>query len=403
MSDASHMPPASSDALPATLPDADLCAALDDERCGLALFDAGLRLLHATPAVGRFLPELAGRLLPGAALEDLLRHVLRVRELPIPAPLRERWIARRLAPPATARRRFTVRTAAGGWVAVQERRCADGRHLLLVRDITDRRRAGEAAAAARAEARRAERAKGEFLAQMSHELRTPLNAIVGFAELMGAEAFGPLGNPRYLSYARDIAESGAHLVTLLDRLFDLARLEGAEMPFVEQSVALDEVMAAVMTAFAEDARAAGIDLVADTGSDLPLLLGDPDGVRHMLSHLVSNAVKFTPPAGQVVVSGNRLPDGGVALMVADTGPGIPPDELAQVLEPFAITHGSLARPPLKGLGLGLPLTRRMVELHGGRLTLDSERGIGTTAILLFPPERSIPREATPPVPWRAAR
>ncbi|MBP2313237.1 sensor histidine kinase [Azospirillum soli] len=256
------------------------------------------------------------------------------------------------------------------------------------------------ARAARREAERASRAKSEFLAHMSHELRTPLNAVLGFAELLLDETFGPLGSARYRAYAEDIHQSGAHLLALINDILDLSRIEAGRMELREEGVDVAETARQTTAMVAEQAIERGVILASDLSDDMPLLLGDSRALKQMLLNLLSNAIKFTPAGGQVLLTASQLPDGGIGLMVADTGVGIAEENIARVLEPFGRGDIATARQS-EGTGLGLPIVKRLMELHGGRLDLASEPGVGTTAILIFPAERGIPRTAIAPFPQQA--
>ncbi|TWA86606.1 two-component system cell cycle sensor histidine kinase PleC [Azospirillum brasilense] len=243
------------------------------------------------------------------------------------------------------------------------------------------------------ESHRAHRAKAEFLAHMSHELRTPLNAVLGFSEVLLAETFGPLGSPRYRSYAADIHASGTHLLSLIDGILDLSQSETARTDMQEEAINVADAARQALAQMGDKAAARGVDIGEDLSAELPLLYGDARALQRMLTNLLSNAVKFTPSGGQVMVSASPMPDGGIGLMVADTGAGIAEDELARVLEPFGRADMAVPR-GAAGAGIGLPVVKRLMEMHGGRLDLYSEPGAGTTAILMFPPRRSLPHTHT---------
>ncbi|AWJ84565.1 hypothetical protein TSH58p_14125 [Azospirillum sp. TSH58] len=252
------------------------------------------------------------------------------------------------------------------------------------------------------ESHRAHRAKAEFLAHMSHELRTPLNAVLGFSEVLLAETFGPLGSPRYRSYAADIHASGTHLLSLIDGILDLSQSETARTDMQEEAINVADAARQALAQVGDKAAARGVDIGEDLSRDLPLLYGDARALQRMLTNLLSNAVKFTPSGGQVMLSASPMPDGGIGLMVADTGAGIAEDELARVLEPFGRADMAVPR-GATGTGIGLPVVKRLMEMHGGRLDLYSEPGAGTTAILMFPPRRSLPHAASQGIPHAAAR
>ncbi len=254
-------------------------------------------------------------------------------------------------------------------------------------DITARKRVEAHLRQAKEEAELASRTKTEFLANISHELRTPLNAIIGFAEILSGEIFGCLGDQRYVHYAADIRDSGQHLLTLINDVLDVSKIEFGKLELNEEPVDIAAVIESSMRLMRDRAEAAGLELRAELPKDLPFLQGDARRLKQIMLNLMSNAVKFTPTGGRVVVRATVRPD-GLSIAVADTGIGIATNDLDKALRPFGQIDSRLAR-KYQGTGLGLPLTKSMVELHGGHLTLDSEVGHGTTATIWLPKERII--------------
>ncbi|CAO3413792.1 sensor histidine kinase [Azospirillum argentinense] len=239
---------------------------------------------------------------------------------------------------------------------------------------------------ARRAAERANRAKTAFFACMSHEIRTPLNAMMGFAELLEQEVLGPIANPLYRDYARDIAESGRHLMDLINDLLDLSKAEAGRLELAESLVDVPRVAVGSARLLSDRAGRAGVGIETDLPPDLPPLRADERKLRQMLLNLLSNAVKFTPPDGVVTLNGRVAADGTLCLSVHDTGIGMTADELEKALEPWGQIDSALGRNHI-GTGLGLPLTKRLVELHGGRLDIDTAPDRGTTMTLVFPAER----------------
>jgi len=240
--------------------------------------------------------------------------------------------------------------------------------------------------AAKDDAEAASRAKTQFLANMGHELRTPLNAIIGFSELMRGAAFGPLSE-RYAEYATAIAESGAHLLAVINDILDMARAEANRLVLVEEEVEIARAVRFSIGMIEEMARNAEIDCRCEIPADLPRFFGDAAKLRQILINLLSNAVKFTPAGGEVTVSVEHDPASGLAFRVADTGIGIPAEKLPTALAPFGQIDSGLDR-KFDGIGLGLPLAKRLVELHDGRMEIASEPGKGTVVSALFPTKRS---------------
>jgi signal transduction histidine kinase len=231
----------------------------------------------------------------------------------------------------------------------------------------------------------ASRHKSDFLATMSHELRTPLNAIIGFSEVLREQMFGEL-NERQLAYVNDVLEAGKHLLSLINDVLDLAKIEAGRMELDLSEFALPDVLRSAVSLHSEQANRGGIRLGLTTNPEEITVNADERRVRQVVFNLVSNAVKFTPRDGRIDVSAG-LGDGHVEVAVADTGPGLSPDELESIFEEFEQTD---AGKQVEGTGLGLPLSRRLVELHGGRLWAESTPGQGSTFrfTLPFAPERA---------------
>jgi len=232
-------------------------------------------------------------------------------------------------------------------------------------------------------AEEASRAKSQFLANMSHELRTPLNAIIGFSEIIRDQMFGPVGLPRYVDYARDINASGTHLLALIGDILDMSRIEAGYYALDEKNVDLAELINSALTMVRPQADRAGAILRNLCPTSLPELKADERVVKQVLINLLGNAVKFTPSGGTIDVVYRQADDAGLTLAVVDSGSGIAPERLEQIFEPFQLAKAEVARQH-GGTGLGLSISKRLMELHGGSLTLRSELGKGTTAIISFP-------------------
>ncbi|MBI1212175.1 MAG: hypothetical protein GC190_11980 [Alphaproteobacteria bacterium] len=239
------------------------------------------------------------------------------------------------------------------------------------------------------EAEAANRAKSEFLAVMSHELRTPLNAILGFSEMFVQQLMGPLGSPKYMEYAGDIHDSGKHLLAIINDILDLAKAESGKLELSEQPTDINEIMEATLRMCQHKAIEGRVDLSYSGDDTAPKVIVDARLFRQVALNLVSNAVKFTPSGGRVEINMRVSPTEGIDLVVKDTGIGIPAKDIDRVLRPFEQVESALSRRH-GGTGLGLPYSKKVVEIHGGRLVLASQVGSGTTVRVELPASRVCP-------------
>jgi len=242
-------------------------------------------------------------------------------------------------------------------------------------------------AAAAAQARESSQAKSAFLANMSHELRTPLNAILGFSEVMKDQHLGPVSNARYLAYAADIYSSGTHLLGIINDVLDLAKIEAGKMSLDSASeFKLVPALDAALAMLGGLSEKHGVTLRCEWDEEEVRLVAVERMVRQIVINLVSNALKFTRAGGSVVLRGAAQPDGGYTVTVRDTGIGMTDSEIANALTPFGQNRTKIAKRH-EGTGLGLPLAKAMIELHGGSLTVESQPARGTCVTLSFPAAR----------------
>ncbi len=305
-------------------------------------------------------------------------------------------------------------TVDGRWIQISERRTADGGLVLTAADVTAIKRQEEARAKNEAEleqlvarlrqhqaelailareyetektrAEAANKAKSEFLANMSHELRTPLNAINGFSEIMAGEMFGPLGDARYKEYARDIFNSGQHLLALINDVLDMAKIEAGKFTLHYEPISVEDVVEDAMRLMRGRAESMGLELRVIM-NPLPEIDADYRAVKQILLNLLSNAVKFTPRGGSVILRAEQAGE-FARLTVRDTGIGISREDLSRLARPFEQVETQHAKTQ-QGTGLGLALTRSLIEMHGGRFELSSEPGLGTTATVALPLKRVV--------------
>ena len=355
---------------------------------GFALYDRRNQMVLCNNRFREYLVGAQHVLFPGAPLHGILhaldeRGIIRGPENAVDA-----WLDLRARAIREGEGAIEINLSSGRWLRVTDRPTEDGGIVSIVSDITEAKDREETLRTAKDLAEQGSRSKSEFLANMSHELRTPLNAIIGFSEIMRAETLGPVGSPRYIEYLDDIIESSQHLLGVINDILDVAKSEAGKTELNEEPVNMLGELQLTSRLFAEQAAEADVSLAIQMPDLMPKLMADQRKIRQILLNLVSNAVKFTPPGGSVTVSVSLEPDGGMTLVVADTGIGIDKDDIPRALSPFGQVESSLSR-RYEGTGLGLPLTRALVECHGGTLELDSEPGKGTRVYARFPHERVI--------------
>ena len=373
--------------------EAQLRAALDSIPEGFAIFDEQDRLMVSNrPYALMFTEHGDPARLQGMTFEALVRQAIKDGEPPEPGFEIETWVAERVRRHQfPSDEPYLMKTGSGRWISVSEQR-VPGIGIVGIRtDVTRLMETEAELRLARDQAEAANRAKSQFLANMSHELRTPLNAIIGFSEIIEGQIFGPAGSPRYVEYARDIADSGRHLVSLIGDVLDMSKIEAGRLELEESHVDPLGVIESAVALVRGDAVARGVRLTQDTsGLAQTALWVDARAMRQVLLNLLSNAIKFTPHGGRVEVRGWRSPD-GVAIAVADTGVGIASAEIAHVTEPFRQSPGTAAQ--YGGTGLGLSITKHLVEMHQGRLEIESAPGKGTTVTVWLAATRVATRDA----------
>ena len=272
-----------------------------------------------------------------------------------------------------------------GQIATQYNQVLDRVH----REIAAREQTADQLRSARDQAEIANAAKSQFLANMSHELRTPLNAIIGFSEIMNGEIFGPLGNEQYKEYVGDIHASGTHLLSIINDILDLSKVEADSYDLTEGELDVAQVLDACSRMIRTRAQSGELTLSVEIEPDLPRLVADERALKQMIINLVSNAVKFTPQGGSISLRARLEADGRIALEVADTGIGIARGDIKKAFEPFSQLQTDALVYKADGTGLGLPLTAALARSHQATLVVDSEPGKGTSITLRFPLERVV--------------
>jgi two-component system cell cycle sensor histidine kinase PleC len=373
----------------------------------VAVYDRDLRLVVSNAAYNSLCPDPERYGVPGTPFRTILEVTVAAGMIDLGARTAEEWVEWRLAAvPLPPTERYWHD---GRWLLSSEHRTADGGLVAIHTDITQLkdkqgelhdanaslaasgeamrrqaeqlRRLNASMVAANRAAEEAMQARQRFFANMSHELRTPLNAIIGFADLIHAEVLGPIG-AKYREYVADIRASGAHLLDLINNVLDMSRLTAGKYQIAPEQIEVDEVVASTLRMVHIAAEAAEVALVDAIAPQLPPLWADRRALTQSLLNLLSNAIKFTPVGGTVTVRVNA-DAAWFRIAVADTGIGIAKEHLARLAVPFEqVGTNDPSRP--KGSGLGLALTKALVECHGGRLAIASEPGQGTEVAMEFP-------------------
>ena len=365
---------------------------------GFALFDPEDRLVLCNQPYREMWPALEKIAVPGVTYEELIRAVAQSGDLPFGYPTVESYVNERVAAHRNAPSAREQQFRDGRWVEISHKRTAHGGIVTACTDITAHkereetlRRSNRESLRAKEAAEVANRAKSEFLANMSHELRTPLNAVIGFSEIIKDGMMGDSPNENYRNYAGDIHNSGTHLLELINDILDMSKIEAGKLDLVDEDVDVRSTIEGCLVLVRERAEKSGIALDISVPDDIPKLRVDMRKLKQILINLLTNSVKFTESGGSVTVATFIDTNGELLLRVVDTGIGMTQDEIVKALEPFGQIDGGLDR-EYEGTGLGLTLTKALVELHGGHLEISSRTGEGTTGTTVtaaFPTDRVI--------------
>ncbi|HEY4135938.1 MAG TPA: PAS domain-containing sensor histidine kinase [Alphaproteobacteria bacterium] len=369
-----------------------LSSAIESISEGFLLRDSQGQLVVFNSKFQEFFSAVAGRLQIGARFADVLQ-ALKDAEIAAPRarPALDAWIAVQALAEPSPLAPFEMELVGDRWIKISESLTMRRGVVVIVNDITESKQREGALLRAKLMAEEANRFKGEFLANMSHELRTPLNAIIGFSEIMRAETFGKLGNDRYLEYSKDILDSSRHLLGIINDILDISKADAGKLQLYEEEVDLRQEITDAMRLFTEHANDVGLKLKTDLPDEPPPLWADQRKIKQILLNLLSNAIKFTPPGGEVRVKvavddEGEGATGDLLLLVSDSGIGIDSKDIEKVFSAFGQVESSLSR-RYEGTGLGLPLSVALVELHGGKLELESAVGVGTKITVRLPKRR----------------
>jgi signal transduction histidine kinase/HAMP domain-containing protein len=348
-----------------------LVDALETSREGVMLVAPDGKIVMSNSTLRGFFPGIAFELMPGTRFDAALE---RIQSQLKPTHVQSEDI--------TTSGHAELELADGRWLRMTGSATSEGGSIFFLSDFTVIKEREESLRRAKAEAEAANASKTRFLANMSHELRTPLNAIIGFSEIFTHQLFGNLGNARYLDYSQDILRSGRHLLAVINDVLDLSKSEAGKMVLAVRETDMRDVLDDCIAMVREQCVAAGLEFSV-TGMDQALpLIGDVAKLRQIFLNLLSNAIKFTEKGGRISLSAAATAD-GIAVTVADTGIGMDPKDVEVAFQPFVQVDNRLER-RYEGTGLGLPLTKALVDLHKGSMVIDSARGRGTRVTITFP-------------------
>ena len=358
---------------------------------GLILFDAQDEFVMCNTRYRKIFQKTGKLLSPGTPFRKIMKAVIDNDLIVNTSDNPRKWARERLAErknpdPDGYRREEQLRD--GTWLRFNEYKTSDNGRLLLLTNITDLRRTEHELLSAKNQAEIASRAKSDFLAGMSHELRTPLNAIIGFSDVMMSEIYGEIPQQKYNEYIADINQSGIHLLNLINDILDISKIESGTAKLNESEVDIRRAVDVSIRLNENIIREGEITLQKKIPGNLPGLWADERRVNQILLNLVSNAAKFTPKGGKVSISASVRVSGAMVLSVSDNGIGISPGNIQKVMTEFGQVDNAVARKK-EGTGLGLPLTRGLVEVHGGNLKIESRIGKGTKVTVIFPSSRLV--------------
>jgi len=346
-----------------------LVDALETSREGVMLVASDGKIVMSNSTLRGFFPKIAYQLMPGTRFDKALELI-------------QGQLTQASSQDIQVSGHAELELADGRWLRMTGSATSEGGTILFLSDFTAIKEREESLRRAKGEAEAANASKTRFLANMSHELRTPLNAIIGFSEIISGQLFGTLGNERYLDYSQDILRSGRHLLAVINDVLDLSKSEAGKMVLATREIDMREVLNDCISMVREQCASAGLTLTVTGMEDALPMAGDAAKLRQIFLNLLSNAIKFTEAGGGITLSANSGAD-SVAVTLADTGIGMDPQDVEIAFQPFGQVDNRLER-RYEGTGLGLPLTKALVDLHKGCIAIDSARGKGTRVTVSFP-------------------
>jgi PAS domain S-box-containing protein len=353
---------------------------------GLVLWDADDRLVLRNEAIVRMDPEIGELMRPGVSFAEFIDTRVKRGRIVSAVGREAEYLRERVERHRNATGEPLVQKLANGrWVRLREQRTSEGGVVSTRTDITTLKQREAELIQAKSEAETANRAKSEFLASMSHELRTPLNAIIGFSDLLRSCLYGAL-NEKQTEYLSNIHQSGHHLLDLINDILDVSKVEAGRYELFEETINPAEIIESCVTFLDVRAREKGITMICAYDNGLPRLHADQRAVKQVVLNLLTNAVKFNVPGGHVTVTTRLEPDGAYAIAVADTGIGISAADQERIFMPFQQADPTVSR-RVEGTGLGLWISKALIELHDGSIAIESTVGSGTTVTARLPANR----------------
>jgi len=364
--------------------EARLLSAFESAPAAFALYDGDDRLVLSNSVYRLFFAPIKELIVPGKTFQELSEAAVAHRAYAHTHPDEQEFLRWRMEQHRCGTGDPIIQLRDGRWVLMRERRTMEGDTVLFYSDITPLKEREEQLGLARQQAEQASQAKTAFLANMSHELRTPLNAIIGFSEMIERKVLGPISE-NYRQYGEIVRASGQHLLSIINDILDIAKLNAGKTELHLEPVDINHTIAEAITIMSRKAESAGIAIVTDLTPRCPTIDADPVRIRQVVLNVLANAVKFTPAGGRIDVA-TLVTTTELRITVKDNGVGMAPEDIPRALEPFTQVGRERALAQ-EGTGLGLPISKTLIELHGGRFEISSAPQQGTTVTINLPIRR----------------